>query len=34
MTRDKIVKDGFEQINKQLDQMIVDKPTRRFDFAE
>lgn len=27
-----IVKDGFEQINKQLDQMIVDKPTRRFDF--
>lgn len=29
-----IVKDGFEQINAQLDQMIVDKPARRFDFGE
>jgi hypothetical protein len=29
-----IVKSGFDQINAQLDQMIVDKPTRRFDFAE
>jgi hypothetical protein len=29
-----IVRGGFEQINKQLDQMIVDKPTRRFDFGE
>lgn len=28
------VKDGFDQINKQLDQMIVDKPARRFDFGE
>jgi hypothetical protein len=28
------VKDGFEKINKQLDLMIVDKPARRFDFAE
>lgn len=28
------VKDGFDKINKQLDTMIVDKPARRFDFAE
>lgn len=27
------VKSGFEAINKQLDQMIVDKPARRFDFG-
>jgi hypothetical protein len=29
-----VVKDGFEQINKALDKMIVDKPARRFDFAD
>jgi vacuolar-type H+-ATPase subunit H len=28
------VKDGFDKINKQLDEMIVTKPARRFDFAE
>jgi hypothetical protein len=29
-----LVKSGFDQINKQLDQLIIDKPTRKFDFAE
>lgn len=29
----KIVADGFQEINKQLDLMIVDKPARRFDFG-
>lgn len=28
------VKDGFDQINKQLSAMIVDKPTRQFDFGD
>ncbi len=28
------VRDGFTQISKQLDTMIVDKPARRFDFGE
>lgn len=29
----KVVKEGFEQINKALDSMIVDKPARKFDFG-
>ena len=29
----KVVKEGFDQINKALDTMIVDKPARRFDFG-
>lgn len=28
------VKDGFQQIEKQLSAMIVDKPTRQFDFGD
>lgn len=29
-----VVKDGFDTINKQLDQMIIDKPERKFDFGD